>query len=96
MSEVEFLVQLLLNDQMPKDLHDKLLKRISEVHCVKNPQQYLTDKALLDPKNPLTEIYKMNICDHVYPQMWHGIFPPNCTKCGQQAWPLTTITCEVK
>lgn len=33
----------------------------------------------------------MDLCDHEYPQVWHGIYPPPCIKCGKLSQSIQTF-----
>ena len=35
-------------------------------------------------------------CNHEYPQVWNGIFPPPCRKCGYVPPNHLIVTCENK
>lgn len=94
MTEIQFLVELLQNDEMSKELHDKLLYRIGELELQRHPL------AIGNPGYPMTVIVPLinaplvnhSVCQHDYPTPWMGIVPPNCRKCGFQA-PHYTVTC---
>jgi hypothetical protein len=92
MTEIEFLVELLINDELSETVKNKLLARISEVEKNRTftPAPYVvpyvtTPNIVLNP--PLIP------CQHEYPFPWFGTVPPACRKCGQSQSPYYTITC---
>ncbi len=109
MTEIQFLIDLILNEPMTKELSEKLLKRIGTIEMEKVGQPKLApfDPAILRPQNPqpapqitVPYISTPNIiltpvgCEHQYPNPWFGTVPPACIKCGQQAFPNFIVTCS--
>jgi hypothetical protein len=89
MTEIEFLVQLLLNDVMSDELKNKLLARIGEIEKLRNTVIFpIASPGVVQP------IYlgPIDTCLHEYPQPWMSISPPHCKKCGKQATNWITIT----
>ena len=33
-----------------------------------------------------------DLCDHEYPQVWFGIYPPPCVKCGKLSQSMSTFS----
>lgn len=91
MSEIQFLIGLLKSEEMSKELRDKILDRIAEIDSVKTATPFVPSWPGLGDIviGPGTikygqPIHFQDLCDHSYPQIWHGIIPPPCNKCGKQ------------
>jgi hypothetical protein len=98
MTEIEFLVSLLLNEKMEETLRNKLLVRIGEVEKARMaPYMPVTMNTPFIQTIPDTIVNPINLgcvggsaCE--YPNPWMGIIPPHCKKCGKQATNWLTIT----
>lgn len=91
MSEIEFLAKLLLEDSIDKEVKEKIVNRIVELEQSK-------PFTITLPTVPPTEVFIPSVftpvCDHEYPNPWHGTIPPRCKKCGEPALAPYTITCS--
>jgi hypothetical protein len=90
MTEIEFLVQLLLTEPLSEELKVKLLTRIGDVEKYKVLNPYQQYPAIL---SPLTFTVPNTQCQHDYDNFVGDGHPP-CKKCGQV--PFTgTLTGDV-
>jgi hypothetical protein len=48
------------------------------VRLLKDPQTFQVPQVPFIPQFTY-------ICSHDFPQIWHGVIPPVCSKCGLQA-----------
>lgn len=94
MTEIQFLVQLLLTETMEESLKSKLLKRIEEVE--------LTRLTLNNPLySPIVIPYfSQQYCLHEFPLPYYGTGPATCKKCGalagQNTFQITSANSLVK
>lgn len=89
MTEIEFLVQLILNEQMSDSLRATLLGRIDEIEKSRlaTPIQYpfLQPYPAVQPINIQIPYVDPTTCFHEFPIPWHGLTAPPCKKCGTLA-----------
>jgi hypothetical protein len=83
MTEIEFLVQTLINFEASDELRKHLLARIGEIEKTRN------EPALVNPvvSYPQTIPLVITPCQHQYPSgPWGSSVPPQCIKCGQSQY----------
>ena len=96
MTEIEFLVHVLLTESVGDELKEKLLKRIEEVEKERNKTLTINPVNPLDINIPSQWITITNAdnCQHDYGQYHYSVgdfFPRRCLKC-QQPEPSFVVT----
>lgn len=88
MTEIQFLVDLLMRPDATSEMKELIASRIKELSAF--PYVTVTPQ-ITTPYIPY--IYgPVDVCQHEYPQPWFGTVPPNCKKCGQNM-SVPTVTC---
>lgn len=94
-SEIEFLVELVKNENISKKIRDLVLNRIVEVS---KTYQVATSGVATISNIPTaftpTVFTTADTCLHEYPSDWNSVIPPNCKKCGKSAFPNYNVTCS--